>query len=109
MGDIAELQKKITEFRDARNWAQFHNGKDIALCLSVEAAELLELFLWKKAEDVNVSRLQEELADTFYSVLLLAEHYKIDLSHALLEKLAKNAEKYPVDKSWGNNKKYSDL
>jgi NTP pyrophosphatase (non-canonical NTP hydrolase) len=108
MSEIRELQRKIIEFRDARNWAQFHNPKDVAVCLSVEAAELLELFLWKKPEEANVTSVTEELADVFYSVLLLADHYKIDLVSALTEKLKKNAEKYPVDASWGSNKKYTE-
>jgi NTP pyrophosphatase (non-canonical NTP hydrolase) len=108
MSDIQELQRKIVEFRDARNWAQFHNPKDIALCLSIEASELLELFLWKRPEEAAPERVREELADVLYSVLLLAKHYEIDLPEALNEKLVKNAEKYPVDQSWGSNKKYSE-
>ena len=108
MSEIYDLQQRIIEFRDARNWAQFHNPKDIALCLSVEAAELLELFLWKQPRDADPARVREELADVFYSVLLLAKEYEIDLASALKEKLAKNAEKYPIESSWGSNKKYTE-
>jgi NTP pyrophosphatase (non-canonical NTP hydrolase) len=108
MGEIDDLQQRIIEFRDARNWAQFHNPKDIAVCLSVEAAELLELFLWKKPEEADPDRIKEELADVFYSVLLLAKEYKLDLASALKEKLAKNAQKYPVESSWGSNRKYTE-
>ena len=108
MSDIQDLQRRIIEFRDARNWAQFHNPKDIALCLSVEAGELLELFLWKKPEEADPTRIQEELADVYYSVLLLAKQYEIDLASALTDKLAKNSEKYPIESSWGSNKKYTE-
>jgi NTP pyrophosphatase (non-canonical NTP hydrolase) len=108
MSDIKELQEKIIEFRDARNWAQYHNSKDLALCLSIEAAELLELFLWKQPTQADPDRLQAELADVFYSVLLLAKENNIDLKQALLNKLVENAEKYPIEKSWGSNKKYND-
>jgi NTP pyrophosphatase (non-canonical NTP hydrolase) len=108
MGDIEELQDRIVAFRDARNWAQFHNSKDLALCLSIEAGELLELFLWRKPEEAEQNKLAAELADVFYSVLLLARHNNIDLKQALLDKLEENAKKYPVESSWGSNKKYTD-
>jgi len=109
MSELADLQKRILEFRDARNWAQYHNPKDIAVCLSVEAAELLELFLWKQPREPLRERVGEELADVLYSVLLLAKEYEIDLHAAMLDKLAKNEAKYPIEKSSGSNKKYSEL
>ena len=109
MSEIAELQQRILKFRDARNWAQYHNAKDLAVCLSVEAAELLELFLWKQAADAPKDRIREELADVLYSVLLLAKQCDIDLYQAMLDKLANNEAKYPVEKSSGSNKKYSEL
>jgi len=109
MSEIAELQQRILQFRDARNWAQYHNPKDLAVCLSVEAAELLELFLWKQPADAPKERVCEELADVLYSVLLLAKQYDIDLYQAMLDKLAKNEAKYPIEKSSGSNKKYSEL
>lgn len=108
MSDIKELQDKIIQFRDARNWKQFHNSKDLALCLNVEAAELLELFLWRSPNDVDQEKLQAELADVFYAVLLLARENGIDLREALVTKLAENERKYPVETSWGSNKKYTD-
>lgn len=108
MSDIKELQDKIIEFRDARNWAQYHNSKDLALCLSIEAAELLELFLWKPPAEADQRKLRAELADVFYSVLLLAKENNIDLKQALVEKLAENERKYPIETSWGSNKKYND-
>jgi NTP pyrophosphatase (non-canonical NTP hydrolase) len=108
MSDIKALQDKIIEFRDARNWAQYHNSKDLALCLSIEAGELLELFLWKTPTEADPAKLRAELADVFYSVLLLAKENDIDLKQALLDKLAENGKKYPVETSWGSNKKYTD-
>ncbi|HTF06462.1 MAG TPA: nucleotide pyrophosphohydrolase [Bacteroidia bacterium] len=109
MGEIKELTKKILEFRDERNWAQFHTGKDLAINLNVEASELLELFLWKKSEDVNVEKLKLELADVFYSALLLAHTYDVDVNEIVSDKLRINAAKYPVDKAKGSNKKYDQL
>jgi NTP pyrophosphatase (non-canonical NTP hydrolase) len=108
MSDIEELQARILRFRDERNWAQFHTPKDLAMCLSVEAGELLELFLWKGSEDPDLPRVSEELADVLYSALLLAAHYKIDVRTAVIDKLEQNAAKYPVETSWGSNKKYSE-
>ena len=109
MSDIHDLQGRILQFRDERNWAQFHTPKDVAMCLSVEAAELLELFLWKKPEETPpLERIREELADVLYSALLLASHYQIDVHRAVVYKLAKNAEKYPVAESWGKNQKYDE-
>ncbi|MEL6671685.1 MAG: nucleotide pyrophosphohydrolase [Bacteroidota bacterium] len=109
MDAIKELTEKILHFRDERDWAQFHNGKDLALGLSVEAAELNELFLWKKAEEVDEAALKEELADVCYYVLLMAHHYGLDIPTIIQEKLAKNAAKYPVEKAKGSRKKYTEL
>ncbi|MFN4895538.1 MAG: nucleotide pyrophosphohydrolase [Pseudomonadota bacterium] len=109
MSDLAELQKRMVEFRDARNWAQFHNAKDLAVCLSIEAAELLELFLWKQPKEASKERVSEELADVLGALLLIAKEYDIDLFQAMIDKIAKNEVKYPVEKSRGSNKKYSEL
>jgi NTP pyrophosphatase (non-canonical NTP hydrolase) len=109
MSDLADLQKRILEFRDAREWGQYHNAKDLAACLSVEAAELLELFLWKKPEEAPTDKIADELSDVLYCVLLIAKECQIDIYQAALKKLAKNGEKYPVEKSKGSNKKYSEL
>lgn len=79
MSDFTILTKEITQFRDQRDWAQFHNSKDLALAISIEAGELNELFLWKSAEDVNVSRLREELADIFTFSILLADKHGLDI------------------------------
>lgn len=106
MSEIEDLQRRILAFRDERNWAQFHTPKDVAMCLSIEAAELLELFLWKKPQDMpELERVREELADVLYSALLLASQFQIDVHRAVVDKLAKNAEKYPVAESWGSNQK----
>lgn len=102
----------LTQFRDARNWQQFHNTKDLALALSIEAAELNELFLWKtteEAEKVDKDRLKEELADVFAYALMLAEKHELDVPEIVLEKVEKNGEKYPVGKSKNLAKKWSDL
>jgi NTP pyrophosphatase (non-canonical NTP hydrolase) len=109
MNEIDQLTRRIVEFRDKRDWSQFHNGKDLATLLNVEAAELLELFLWKKADEVNQEKLKDELADVFYAALLLAHTYNFDPSEIILNKLTKNETKYPVDKSKGSSKKYNEL
>ena len=112
MQDIPEIQKALLEFRDARNWAQFHNPKDLALALSIEAGELNELYLWKKEEEldqVDREKIREELADVFAYGFLLADHYQFDVGKMVLDKIDKNRLKYPVDKAWSNAKKYKDL
>jgi NTP pyrophosphatase (non-canonical NTP hydrolase) len=107
MSDIEDLQRRFLQFRDERDWAQFHTPKDLAMSLSIEAAELLELFLWKQPdEEVDRERIREELADVLNNALLLASHYQIDVREAVLDKLAKNAEKYPVETSRGKSDKY---
>ena len=107
--DVQQLIQKIIEFRDKRNWAQFHNPKDLALGLSIEAAELNELFLWKKPEEADPARVREELADILIFVLMLLEKYGLDLEKVVLEKLAANEEKYPPEKSRNSAAKYTDL
>lgn len=109
MGEIAELTKQIVKFRDDRNWEQFHTGKDLAICLDVEAAELLEVFLWKKDKEIDVEHLKDELADVMYCALLLAHKYKFDVKKIMEAKLKKNAVKYPVKKAKNSKKKYSEL
>ncbi|KQN35798.1 nucleotide pyrophosphohydrolase [Pedobacter sp. Leaf41] len=104
-----EITKALLKFRDERDWAQFHNPKDLALALNIEAAELLELFLWKNAEDANVDKIKEELADVFSYALLLAEKYNLDVKQIILDKIKLNDAKYPVDKAKGTAKKYNEL
>ena len=81
----------------------------MALAISIESAELLELFLWKKAEDANIEKVKEELADIFSFAFLLAEKYQFDVKEIVLNKIQQNAEKYPIDKAKGTSKKYDEL
>ncbi len=109
MSDIEELRKAIVQFTQERDWDQFHNGKDLALALSIEASELNEAFLWKDAKDVNVDKVKEELADIFNYAILIADKYDLDVKQIVLDKLRRNAEKYPVEKAYGSAKKYDEL
>lgn len=109
MSDLEELRKAIVQFTQERDWDQFHNGKDLALALSIEASELNEAFLWKDAKDVNVEKVKEELADIFNYAILIADKYDLDVKQIVLDKLRRNAEKYPVDKAYGIAKKYNEL
>jgi len=109
MTDIQEITQALVKFRDEREWQQFHNPKDLSLALSIESAELLELFLWKNAEEANVEKVKEELADVLAYALLLAEKYQFDVKQIVLDKIKKNAEKYSVEKAKGTAKKYTEL
>lgn len=109
MSEIQILTEAIINFRDERDWEQFHNPKDLAIALNIESAELLEHFLWNDAESANREKVKEELADVFNYALLLAEKYSFDVSEIVLEKLNQNSEKYPVEKAKGSAKKYTDL
>ena len=112
---IQEATKKICAFRDERDWLQFHNPKDMATAISIEAGELLEHFLWKTPEQVDRhvteknEAVREELADIAIYVFELAHNLNIDLGAAIEEKLAKNGVKYPVAKAKGSIKKYTEL
>ena len=106
---MKELIKEIRQFTEDRDWDQFHNGKDLALALSIEASELNEAFLWKDAKDVKIEKVKEELADIFNYAFLIADKYDLDVREIVMAKLAKNAEKYPVDKARGSAKKYNEL
>jgi len=110
MSDFQTLLDALVKFRDERDWAQFHDSKNLATAIGIEAAELNELFLWKtikESEEVDRERLKEELADVMAYSLLLANKHGIDIKAAILEKIAKNAVKYPVDKAKGNATKYT--
>ena len=109
MKESEEIITALLKFRNERDWEQFHNPKDLALGLSIESAELLELFLWKKSEDANVEKVKEELADVFSFAFLLAEKYGFDVKEIVLEKIKTNGQKYPIDKSKGTAKKYDEL
>lgn len=101
--------REIRQFTEDRDWDQFHNGKDLALALSIEASELNEAFLWKDAKDVKIEKVKEELADIFNYAFLIADKYQLDVREIVMEKLAKNAAKYPVEKAKGKSDKYTEL
>ena len=106
---MQEIIQALLKFRDERDWEQFHNPKDLALALNVEAGELLELYLWKNHEDANKEKVKEELADVFAFAFLLADKYGFDVKDIVLEKIKSNSEKYPVEKAKGTAKKYNEL
>lgn len=107
--DIDEITTLLIKFRDQRNWEQFHNSKDLALALSIEAAELNELFLWKEANEVDEEKLRDELADVLAFAFLLAHKHGLDVKKIIRAKLRKNAAKYPVHKARNSAKKYNEL
>jgi NTP pyrophosphatase (non-canonical NTP hydrolase) len=109
MKENEEIIEALLKFRNERDWEQFHNPKDLALAINVEAGELLELFLWKNSDEADTAKVKEELADIFAYGFLLANKYQLDIKEIVLEKIKKNGEKYPVDKSKGNAKKYDEL
>ncbi len=109
MSDINKITEALIKFRNERDWEQFHNPKDLAVALSIEAGELLENFLWKSPEEADKEKVKEELADVLAYSFLLAEKYGFDVEEILLDKIKKNGEKYPVDKARGTAKKYNEL
>ena len=115
MADLASIQQKIIAFRNERDWAQFHDPKNLAEALSIEAGELLENFLWKTTEQSRnlsseeLKNVKEELSDIFIFLTYLCEEYKIDLLREVEKKIALNEAKYPVEKAKGSAKKYTEL
>ena len=109
MSDIQEILNELRRFNAERDWDQFHNGKDLAVALSIEASELLEAFLWKSAEEAQLSKIKEELADVLNYAFQMADRYQLDIKQIMLDKLAKNAAKYPAEKAKGSAKKYNEL
>ena len=115
VSDIKVLTERINKFRDERDWMQFHNHKDMAISLVLEASELLEHFQWKSPGEINKrgvshkEEISEEIADIAIYLLELADNLKIDLNKAIENKLDKNSRKYPVEKARGSAKKYSEL
>ncbi|MCR5710277.1 MAG: nucleotide pyrophosphohydrolase [Bacteroidales bacterium] len=109
MTDIEQIICELRCFNEERDWDQFHNGKDLAIGLSVESSELLEAFLWKSPQDVNPDKIREELADVLNYAFQMADKYNLDIKEIMLEKIHKNAEKYPVEKAKGSAKKYNEL
>jgi len=113
--DLKSITEKIIQFRDARQWVQYHDPKNLSLALGIEAAELQEIFLWKTSEESknlsqkDISRVSDEIADIFIYLTYLCYEFKIDLFDTTLKKIEKNAIKYPIEKSKGSNKKYNEL
>ncbi len=106
---LTRLTRTIVEFRNERDWAQFHNAKDLSLALTIEASELSECYLWKSPDEANKEKVAEELADVFIYSLLLAHETGLNIEEIITTKLKKNAEKYPIDKAKGNARKYTEL
>ena len=109
MKETEEIIQALLKFRNERDWDQFHNPKDLAIAINIEAAELLELFLWKHADEANREKVKEELADIFAFAFLLADKYDFDVKEIILEKIIQNGAKYPVDKVKGIATKYNEL
>lgn len=115
MANLGELQRIIATFCHERDWKQFHDPKDLAISLSLEAAEVLEHFQWKNSEEQAThiqerkEEIGEELADVLYWLLLMSSDFDIDLEQAFLRKMDKNALKYPVQKAKGSHAKYTEL
>lgn len=112
MDKYNKIIQELIQFRNDRDWEQFHDSKNLALAISLEAAELNELFLWKtddEVENINKDRLKEEIADILSFTFLLAEKHNLDVFDIVSEKIKKNAQKYPVDKAKGTAKKYNEL
>ncbi len=107
-----DITRKIINFRDERDWEQFHNSKDLALALLIEASELNELFLWKdqkESDEVSLNRVEEELADILIYAVLMAEKNNLKIDEIILKKLEQNRLKYPIEKAKGKNLKYTEL
>lgn len=115
MSDIKTLTEEIIKFRNARDWKKFHNPKDTALSLVLEATEVMEHFQWRNGNEIasyvrsHKTELGDELSDVLYWVLLMSHDLGIDITKAFLRKMQLSAKKYPVKKSKGNHKKYTEL
>ncbi len=111
MNDIKKVQKLLAQFAEERDWDQFHSPKNLSMALSVEASELMELFLWETTEESHLvkehsdAKIKEELADVFLNLLRLASILDVDLIEASLEKMKRNGEKYPVELAKKKHKK----
>jgi dCTP diphosphatase len=115
--DLEKLKSEVNKFATDRDWDQFHSIKNLSMALNVESSELLEIFQWMSEEESNeiknnpekLSMVQDEVADIFVYLLRIVSKTNIDLESVVLQKIKKNADKYPIDKSRGNSKKYSEL
>ena len=107
-----ETIDKVLKFRDDRNWKQFHNPKDLAISINLEAAELLEIFQWSGADitcEDKKDKIKEELADVLNYCILMADICELDMDEIIQDKVKRNEEKYPVEKAKDSAKKYSEL
>ena len=109
MTDIETILSALRQFNRERDWDQFHNGKDLAIGLSIEAGELLECFLWKAPEEASIDKIREELADVMNFAFQIADKYGLDIKEITMDKIRRNAEKYPVEKAKGSAKKYDEF
>jgi len=109
MSEFEEITTALVEFRNDRDWEQFHNPKDLAIALNIEAGELLEAFIWKDSTAANHTKIKEELADVFAYAFLMADKCGLNVKDIVLEKIKQNSEKYPIEKSKGTAKKYNEL
>lgn len=113
--NISEISDLVSKFRDERDWKQFHSIKNLSMALAVESSELMEIFQWASESDLEElaskkrEAISEEIADVFLYLLLLANEAGIDMETAVINKLEKNHQKYPIEKSKGTSKKYSEL
>ena len=114
---INELREKVKQFIESRDWTKYHNPKDVIISITIEAAELLELFQWVKESEIDkiiknpqkFNKIEDELADVLIYCISLANALDIDISNIIINKIAKNISKYPVDKVKGNYKKYTEI
>ena len=112
MKTIEEIMDEILKFRDDRDWKQFHNPKDLAISISLEAAELLEVFQWSGTDLTAADKrekIEEELADVLIYCFLMADAVGADVDELIIRKLHTNNEKYPIEKAYGSNAKYTEL
>ncbi len=112
MKTLEELRRDIVSFRDERNWKQYHNPKDLAISISLEAAELLEIFQWSGTNlmvENKREKIEEELADVLIYCELMADVLDIDVGEIITKKLQENRDKYPVEKAYGKSDKYTEL
>lgn len=115
--DAKKINDEVEKFVKDRDWDQFHSMKNLAMALSVESSELLEIFQWMREDESNQAvkdsflkeKIEDEIADIFVYLLRLANKSNIDIEATVLKKIKKNAEKYPIEKSKGNSKKYTEL
>lgn len=115
--DVRKINEKVSHFNEERDWDQFHSIKNLSMALSVECSELVEIFQWLKEEESNQvsgnlklkEKVEEEVADIFIYLMRIAIKSDIDIEDAVLKKIARNSEKYPVDKSKGLARKYTEL